>query len=110
VFQDGCPIYVHHDVLHGLFGDMLIRIHVCLDNIAAVSVAAQKNGGDSDHPIWRASGITSCTGSPGFPPGRTYAKFHASSALTAIYCDAIANALVRPNRLQCIWLRDFILK
>jgi hypothetical protein len=28
--------------------------------------------------------MTSCTGSPGFPPGRTYAKFHASSALTAI--------------------------
>jgi hypothetical protein len=27
-----------------------------------------------------------------------------------IYCDAIANALVRPNRLQCIWLRGFILK
>jgi hypothetical protein len=26
------------------------------------------------------------------------------------YCDAIANALVRPNRLQCIWLRGFILK
>jgi hypothetical protein len=28
--------------------------------------------------------MTSCTGSPGFPPGRTYAKFHASSALAAI--------------------------
>jgi hypothetical protein len=27
-----------------------------------------------------------------------------------IYCDAIANALVMPNRLQCIWLRGFILK
>jgi hypothetical protein len=26
------------------------------------------------------------------------------------YCDAIANALVMPNRLQCIWLRGFILK
>ena len=24
----------------------------------AVSVAAQKNGGDSDHPIWRACGMT----------------------------------------------------
>jgi hypothetical protein len=52
--------------------------------LRAVSVAAQKNGGDSDHHIWRASDMTSCTGSPGFPPGRTYAKFHASSALTAI--------------------------
>jgi hypothetical protein len=50
----------------------------------AVLVAAQKNDGDSDHPIWRASGITSCTGSPGFPPRRMYAKFHASSAFTAI--------------------------
>jgi hypothetical protein len=26
------------------------------------------------------------------------------------YCDAIVNALVMPNRLQCIWLRGFILK
>jgi hypothetical protein len=50
----------------------------------AASVAAQKNGGDSNHLIWRASGMTSCTGSPSFPPGRTYAKFHASSVLTAI--------------------------
>jgi hypothetical protein len=28
----------------------------------------------------------------------------------AYYCDAIANALVMPNRLQCIWLGGFILK
>jgi hypothetical protein len=26
------------------------------------------------------------------------------------YCDAIANALVMPNRLQCIWLKGYILK
>jgi hypothetical protein len=30
--------------------------------------------------------------------------------LFRIYCDAIANALVMPNRLQWIWLRGFILK
>jgi hypothetical protein len=30
--------------------------------------------------------------------------------VTKKYCDAIANALVMPNRLQCIWLRGFILK
>jgi hypothetical protein len=37
----------------------------------AVSVAAQKNGGDSPQPIWRDSGMTSLMGSPGYPPGRT---------------------------------------
>jgi hypothetical protein len=37
----------------------------------AVSIAAQKNGGDLPHPIWSASGMTSWMGSPGFPPGRT---------------------------------------
>ena len=50
----------------------------------AVSVAAQKNGGDSPQPICSASGITNWIGSPALPPGRTYAKFHASSALTHI--------------------------
>ena len=50
----------------------------------AVSVAAQKKGGLSDHPICSASGITNCISSSSLSRGKTYAKFHASSGFTTI--------------------------
>jgi hypothetical protein len=48
----------------------------------AVSDAAQKNGGDSLHPICNAVGTTSSVSSRGVfldGEGKTYVKFHASS-------------------------------
>ena len=52
-----------------------------------VSVAAQKNGGDSDHPICKPCGMTtsmSLSSDFCFVGGSTYAKFHASNLLTTI--------------------------
>jgi hypothetical protein len=49
----------------------------------AVSVAAQKYGGDSTHPIWRDVGTISFVGSFG-SCGSTYAKFHSSPALQSM--------------------------
>ncbi len=49
----------------------------------AVSVAEQKYGGDSTHPIWRDVGTMSIIGFPS-SCGRTYVKFHSSPAAQSI--------------------------
>ena len=54
----------------------------CSMTSLAVSVAAQKNGGDSRQPIWRAVGTTNSTSSIEVvcdAESNTYVKFHASS-------------------------------
>jgi hypothetical protein len=49
----------------------------------AVSVAAQKYGGDSTYPIWRDVGTTSMIDFPS-SCGRPYLKFHSSPAAQSI--------------------------
>ncbi len=50
----------------------------------AVSVAAQKYGGDSTHPICSDVGTTRVIGIPSFC-GRTYAKLHSSPFSQSIH-------------------------
>ncbi len=46
----------------------------------AISMATQKYGGDSTHPIWSEVGITICIGSSS-SCGRTYAKLYSSPSV-----------------------------
>ena len=112
------------DVVVGDFGSILCsrgwggNCCFALNSVVMVSRAAselaQKNGGDSHHPICRLYGTTSWMPSrlSGVKPsigGRIYQKFHASSLLTtSLQKPSCMSSLENMNMQSMLWLSAIV--